>query len=58
METRKRICRIVIEKVKSACWLPRSGANALKHRQEQVVLNGLESERLDRIRNPSKYLGK
>ena len=58
MDTLKRFCRIVIQLLKRAFWLPRSVANALKHRQEQGVLNGLESERLDRIRNPSKYLGK
>jgi len=38
--------------------LPQSVANAAKQRRQQVVLNGLEAERLDRIRNPSKYLGK
>ena len=29
-----------------------------KQRQQQVVLDKVEAERLDRIRNPSKYLGK
>jgi hypothetical protein len=33
-------------------------ANAVKQRRRQVVLNELEAERLDWIRNPSKYLGK
>jgi len=27
-------------------------------RRRQFALNALEAERLDRIRNPSKYLGK
>ena len=58
METLKPFCRTIIQRVKRAFCLPRSMANALKLRQEQAVLNGLESERLDRIRNPLKYLGK
>jgi hypothetical protein len=38
--------------------LPQTLANALKERQRQTALNELEVERLDRIRNPSKYRGK
>ena len=38
--------------------LPQTIANAVKQRRQQVVLNELEAERLDRIRNPSKYRGK
>ena len=38
--------------------LPQKIAEAAKERQRQVVLNNLEVERLDRIRNPSKYRGK
>ena len=37
---------------------PHSVAVALQHRRRQFALNLLEDERLDRIRNPSKYLGK
>ena len=41
------------------CWsLPQTISDAIKHRQQQAVINKLETERLDRIRNPSKYLGK
>jgi len=29
-----------------------------RQRQEEIDLNENEAERLDRIRNPSKYLGK
>lgn len=43
---------------RQAWLLPQSIANALTNRQRQVVLNEQEAERLDRIRNPSKYLGK
>jgi hypothetical protein len=38
--------------------LPQIIANAAKARQRRTVLNDLEAERLDRIRNPSKYRGK
>ena len=41
-----------------ACLLPKTVVNAIHQRQRQTVLNELETERLDRIRNPSKYLGK
>jgi len=38
--------------------LPQTFTTAFRHRRQQVVLNELEAERLDRIRNPSKYRGK
>lgn len=37
---------------------PRSVAIAIKQRRQQIALDAAEAERLDRIRNPSKYLGK
>ena len=54
----KRICLTIIQLVKQAWLLPQSIANAVKQKRRQVVRNELEAERLDRIRNPSKYLGK
>jgi hypothetical protein len=33
-------------------------ADAVKQRKAQAIARLLEEERLDRIRNPSKYLGK
>jgi len=39
-------------------WLPLSIRQALRHRRLQSVLDAREAERLDRIRNPSKYRGK
>ncbi len=48
----------IIHLVKQACLLPQSVVIARKQRRQQVVLGELEAERLDRIRNPSKYLGK
>ena len=38
--------------------LPQTFAQALQARQRQTVLVEQEAERLDRIRNPSKYRGK
>jgi len=54
-----KLCYLALNQlVKQACLFPQSVANAVRHRQRQVVLNEHEAERLDRIRNPSKYLGK
>ena len=58
MHTLKLICLNLIQLAKQAWSLPKSIGNAVKHRRQQIVLNELEAERLDRIRNPSKYLGK
>ena len=58
MNTLKLICLTIIHLVKQAGLLPQAIASAVKQRRQQVVLNELEIERLDRIRNPSKYLGK
>jgi hypothetical protein len=38
--------------------LAQTFANALKARQRQTLLVAQEAERIDRIRNPSKYRGK
>ena len=38
--------------------LPEIWVSVLKERQRQTVLIEQEAERLDRIRNPSKYRGK
>jgi len=43
---------------KEAGRIPHLVAAALKRRRRQFALNALEAERLDRIRNPSRYLGK
>jgi len=58
MNTLKLICLTTIQLAKQAWLLPQSIAMALKQRRRQMVLNELEVERLDRIRNPSKYRGK
>jgi hypothetical protein len=58
MRILKLIYLALIQLVKQARMLPQSVALAAKQRRQQVVLNEHEAERLDRIRNPSKYLGK
>ena len=58
MNPLKHICLILIQRVKQVGLLPQAIANALEQRRQQVVLNELEVERLDRIRNPDKYRGK
>ncbi len=42
----------------TAIHLPVNILNLFRHRHQRMVLNELEAERLDRIRNPSKYRGK
>jgi hypothetical protein len=58
MQTLKLFCLTVLQLVKQIRLLPQSFVNASKQRQRQVAWNEHETERLDRIRNPSKYLGK
>ena len=58
MNALKLIYLTIIQLFKQAWLLPQTIANAVKQRRRQVVLNEHEAERLDRIRNPSKYLGK
>lgn len=48
----------IIQLLKRAWLLPQTISNAVKERQRQAIMDELEAERLDRIRNPSKYLGK
>ena len=58
MHTLKLMRRAIIHLIKRAWLLPQSVAIAVKQRRRRTVLNELEAERLDRIRNPWKYLGK
>jgi hypothetical protein len=58
VNTLKIICLTIIQLLKQAWYLPQSIANAVKQRRWQAVLDEREAERLDRIRNPSKYRGK
>jgi hypothetical protein len=54
----KLICLTIIELVKQAWLLPQTVACAVQQRRQRVTRDELEAERLDRIRNPDKYLGK
>jgi hypothetical protein len=58
MDILKLICLTITQLVKQVWFLPQSVANAVQQRRRLVVRNELEAERLDRIRNPLKYLGK
>ena len=58
MHTLKLICLNFLQLVKQVWFFPQSVANAVRQRRRQIVLNEHEAERLDRIRNPLKYLGK
>jgi hypothetical protein len=54
----KLICRTIVELVKQAWLLPQTIALAVEQRRLQLARRQSETERLDRIRNPSKYRGR
>ena len=54
----KLIGLILFELIKQVWLLPETIANFFKGRQQQKLVNEMEVERLDRIRNPHKYRGK
>ena len=58
MRTLKLMRQAIIHLLRQAWLLFQSVTIAVKQRRRQIVLNEHEAERLDRIRNPSKYLGK
>jgi hypothetical protein len=58
MQILKTIRQIIDNLIKQAWGLPQAIRMAIKQRRRQIVLDDLEAERLDRIRNPWKYLGK
>jgi hypothetical protein len=58
MHALKRIVLMIYGLLKEALLLPFALAVALKQRRQRLAPNLIEAERLDRIRNPSKYLGK
>ena len=58
MNLLKLIYGTVAQLVRQIGQLPKTIADAVRHRQQQTILDELEVERLDRIRNPSKYRGK
>ena len=52
------IWRIIVNLVKQIWLLPKTISLALQQRQRQITRHQFEIERLDRIRNPSKYAGR
>jgi hypothetical protein len=59
MHKLKHVCLTVIQLVKQAWLRPQTVANArAQSRRREVVRIEYELDRLDRLRNPSKYLGK
>jgi hypothetical protein len=58
METLKMICLTLFLLVKQVLFLPQTIATAMQKRRRQGVSRENEVERLDRLRNPSKYQGK
>ncbi|HEV2453739.1 MAG TPA: hypothetical protein VGY98_05735 [Verrucomicrobiae bacterium] len=58
MRKLKLICLTMIQLAKQVWFLPGSVADAARRNRRWITRNKLEAERLDRIRNPDKYLGK
>jgi hypothetical protein len=58
MNLPKLICLTLIQLVKQVWFLPQSFAQSVRQRRLLAAQNELEAERLDRIRNPSKYAGR
>lgn len=54
----KQLYLTLLQLAKQVWLLPQTVANAVEQRKLQALRNEREAERLDRIRNPSKYLGK
>ena len=58
MHILKLIALTIAQFAKQVWRFPQSIAIAIKQKRRQTVRSELEAERLDRIRNPSKYLGR
>jgi hypothetical protein len=58
MHILKLICLTVVQLAKQVWTLPQAIAAGVKNRRQQAAWDEAEAERLDRIRHPSKYLGK
>ena len=54
----KSIFQAIVSLVKQAWRFAQFAAVAIKQKRRQITQGKFEAERLDRIRNPSKYLGK
>lgn len=58
MQILNLIRQAIVSAIKQGWGLSQSIGLAVKRRRRQIALDEAEAERLDRIRNPSKYLGK
>jgi hypothetical protein len=58
MKNLKLIGLTIILLLKQVWLLPQSIAMAIKQKRQRTARNKFETDRLDRIRNPEKYLGK
>lgn len=58
MHILKVICLTIIELVKQAWAFPATVAANFRKKRRVAEVNEVEAERIDRIRHPSKYLGK
>jgi len=54
----KLIGLTIVNLLKQAWLLPKTIALAFEQRRSQIDRQAFETERLDRIRHPSKYLGR
>jgi hypothetical protein len=54
----KLIFLTIIQLAKQAWLFPRTAVAAFRRKRRQSEQSAFEIERLDRLRNPSKYLGK
>jgi hypothetical protein len=58
MRILNQICLSIFLFAKQVWHFPRSIVDAIKAKRRWLAQKDIEAERLDRIRNPSKYLGK
>jgi len=54
----KLTCLTLVNLAKQLWLLPQAIGLALQQRRRQLARDEFETERLDRMRNPAKYLGK
>ena len=58
MHILKYICLTVVQLAKQVWALPKAIATGFRNWRQEVAWSEAEADRLDRIRHPSKYLGK
>ncbi len=54
----KLVCLTIVQLAKQAWSIPRSAATGIRNWRRRTDVDARETERLDRIRHPAKYLGK